>query len=203
MFERHYGSRIVQWPVGIDTDHWRPCGRAKEIDILLYDKKRWDRESFDSEFTDRIRTFLVKASISFNELRYGSYRPEDLENMVQTCKAAVFICESETQGLAYQQMLSAGLPLFVWDRQLHWYCPGYNVGEGESERATSVPYWDERCGMTFKDVHEFETGFAEFMSKVGSGSFAPRDYILEHLTLEKCARHYVEIIREVREEIGC
>jgi hypothetical protein len=29
---------------------------------------------------------------------------------------------------------------------------------------------------------------------VKAARFAPRDYILENLTLEKCSRHFVEIV---------
>ncbi|HEY9708930.1 MAG TPA: hypothetical protein V6D48_12080, partial [Oculatellaceae cyanobacterium] len=59
---------------------------------------------------------------------------------------------------------------------------------------SSVPYWDERCGVKFKDISEFPTQLEEFLDKLNRQQFAPRNYILENLTLEKCAQHYVEIL---------
>lgn len=197
MFERYYGPRVLSWPVGIDTELWRPMNCDKPIDILIYNKKRWDNDNFDKEFTNFLRQYLKDQKILFEELRYGYYEPDELLQKVQRCKAAIFVCESETQGLAYQQMLSAGLPVFAWDRQYYWYCPGYDTANLTSQRVTSVPYWDERCGMKFKDVHEFETLFHEFFEKAKAKTFSPRDFILENLTLEKCAQAYVSIVESL------
>jgi hypothetical protein len=58
---------------------------------------------------------------------------------------------------------------------------------------SSVPYFDGRCGMTFADTSGFIAGWDGFWSHVGAGNFAPRDYVLDHLTLEKGALHYYEI----------
>jgi hypothetical protein len=58
---------------------------------------------------------------------------------------------------------------------------------------SSVPYFDARCGMTFTDADSFAAGWGRFWSEVDAGGFTPRDYVLDHLTLEKGALHYYEI----------
>ena len=56
---------------------------------------------------------------------------------------------------------------------------------------SSVPYWDERCGVKFADGEDLEAAFDQFWRGVEAGSYAPRQMVLERFTLEKCARDYL------------
>jgi hypothetical protein len=64
------------------------------------------------------------------------------------------------------------------------------------EPVSSVPYWDDRCGLKFQNIQEFGDQLDEFLGKMNQGRFAPRDYILENLTLEKRAQQYVDLTRD-------
>ena len=64
-------------------------------------------------------------------------------------RAMIFLCEHETQGIAYQQALSCGVPILAWDRGGHWQDPACFPPWSMGNPVTSVPYWDERCGRTF------------------------------------------------------
>jgi hypothetical protein len=66
---------------------------------------------------------------------------------------------------------------------------------------SSVPYWDERCGMKFEDAEEFRASFGTFLERLQDGAFSPRDYITENLTLEVCARCYAEIVEETKAQV--
>jgi len=54
--------------------------------------------------------------------------------------------------------------------------------------------------MKFETADEFVDRFDEFWGRVQADEFAPRDYVVENLTLEKCARHYASIVEEVTSE---
>ena len=43
-------------------------------------------------------------------------------------------------------------------------------------------------------MSEFPAKLAELEDKLNSEYFAARDYILENLTLEKCAQNYLDIL---------
>ena len=107
----------------------------------------------------------------------------------------IFLCEHETQGIAYQQALSSGVPILAWDRGGFWRDPAYFPHKVVFEPVTSVPFWDDRCGRRFSDFTDFEMKWNAFWMEMQDNCFKPRDYILENLTLEKCARDYVEIAR--------
>jgi glycosyltransferase involved in cell wall biosynthesis len=198
MCEPYYSNDVQAWPVGIDTDYWKPTSITKDIDILIYDKVRWNHSLYEADLIIPIRRSLQESRVSFEDIRYGHYNPEQLFHKVQRAKAAIFLCEHETQGLAYQQILAAGVPILAWDRGGYWQDPSYYPHKVKYQEVSSVPYWDERCGMKFKNIREFPAVFEAFWEKMRSDQFAPREYIMENLTLEKCANTYIDIVNSVQ-----
>jgi glycosyltransferase involved in cell wall biosynthesis len=187
MWKPFWDEAIAVWPVGIDTDRWRPASAAqKRFDVLLYDKVMWDHERYDASLIEPIREKLRQAGKSFREIRYGAYR-----------EAMIFLCEHETQGIAYQQALAAGVPIMAWDRGGYWLDPAYFPDEVKFQPVTSVPYWDARCGRTFAAIEAFDDAWRWFWDELQAGRYDPRAYILENLTLEKCAQDYLHQVQSV------
>jgi glycosyltransferase involved in cell wall biosynthesis len=193
-----WGRVVTSWPVGIDTDLWRPSLRPKTHDVLLYDKVRWRHEYYEPALISPIRTTLRRQGRSFLEIRYGRYREEEFRSALAKCASMVFLCEHETQGIAYQQALACGVPIFAWDRGGAWQDPSYYPDKVVFQPVSSVPYWDERCGMKFQDFTGFERGWPEFWASVQRKAYYPRDYILENLTLEICAQRYAAHVRDAQ-----
>jgi len=192
-----WGDKISVWPVGIDTERWSPVDSVpKTIDILLYDKIRWDKEAQRAGFVNPIQSMLEQKGLRVAVVRYGFYREEDYRALLRQSKAVIFICEHETQGLAYQEALSCGVPVFAWDSEGYWVDRDYYPHRVKFAPVTSVPYWDKRCGMKFRTLEEFTEKIDVFMERLGRGEFQPRAYILENLTLEICARRYADLARE-------
>lgn len=199
LYRPYYGAdRCDIWPVGIDTSAWKPAPpTGKTTDFLLYDKVRWDRDRYTTTLIDPVRTALRTAGCSFEEIRYGSYRPEDYAAALRRCRALVFLCEHESQGIAYQEALSAGLPVLAWDPG-QWLDPARFAWGTPHVPATSVPYFDSRCGERFSDAAAFPDVLGLFLERFRSSSYAPRDYLLENLTLAGCARRYLALLDSVR-----
>lgn len=198
MFRPHW-PHVDAWPVGIDTDLWTPTpADRKSVDVLLYDKVRWDYERYAAELIEPIRRHLEASGRTVEVVRYGHYKEDDYKAALARCRSMIFLCEHESQGIACQQALSSGVPVFAWDRGGPWQDPKYFPHKVSYEGGvSSVPYFDARCGMTFTDAAGFISTWNEFWSHVGSGDFAPRDYVTENLTLEKGALHYYEIAEAV------
>jgi glycosyltransferase involved in cell wall biosynthesis len=200
MCEPYWGEAVRAWPVGIDTDLWQPSvSERKTIDVLLYDKVRWEHERYDSSLVEPIRAVLRKGGRTFVEIRYGYYREQDFLGELSRCRTMIFLCEHETQGIAYQQALSCNVPILAWDRSGPWQDPAYFPDKVVFEPVTSVPYWDDRCGRRFVGASDFEPEWQAFWESVSANRYRAREFILEHLTLEKCARDYLEIVRQVSE----
>lgn len=199
MFSEVYDPRRVRvWAAGIDTYLWSPdASRPKTNDVLVYDKVRWDRNSYERSLINPILKTLSARGYRTVTLRYGSYREEEYRAILAQSRMMIFLCEHETQGFAYLQALSAGVPIFAWDRGGYWRDPAFYPHKVQFEPVTSVPYWDARCGMKFCGFDDFEDKLSEFVDRVERGSFNPRDYIIANLTLERCAREYVDILDSV------
>lgn len=194
VYRPYFGDRCAIWPVGIDTDRWQPdVSAAKTVDFLIYDKIHWDRTRRETELVAPIQAALKNQGCTCETLRYGAYEPGAFRAALERCRAMIFLSAHESQGIAAQEAMASGVPLFAWE-------PGF-VEDPERFKwnqpvipATSVPYFDGRCGLKFRDAADLENQLSVFLSAQRAGRFAPRDYILENLTLEKSARLFVDIV---------
>jgi hypothetical protein len=199
MCEPYWGDRVHAWPVGIDTDWWSDAtAEPKSIDVLVYDKIRWQRERYVPELLEPVLSTLAAAGLRIHVLRYGQYREEDYHGLLGRTRAMVFLCEHETQGFAYQQALSRGVPVLAWDRGGVWQDPVYYPQRVHFGPVSSVPNWDDRCGLRFADTTAFLARFDEFRDGLAASRFTPRALIVEELTLAARSRAYVEMFERAR-----
>jgi len=204
MFEPFYGERVITWPVGIDVKKWNPTIKKEQlpIDFLIYYKIRWDNERVDKELVQPIIDILNRQGKSYIMIRYGEYDHNELSSKLAECKAVLFFCEHETQGLAYQQILSTNTPILAWDKAEYWTDPFYYPERVSFKSVSSVPYWDERCGMKFSSNEDFSQTLNNFSIKLAKKEFHPREYVLENLTLEICAQKYYNIYQLVQNQLA-
>jgi hypothetical protein len=196
MFEAVWPGLVSVWPVGIDAERWKPGGTSlKDVDILIYDKIAWERERYRKALIEPLHAELKRRGLRVETLRYGHYREEELMALSQRSRAMVYLSRHETQGIAAQQVLAADVPVFAWDEGGFWQDPQYYPGRVKFEPVTSVPYWDDRCGVKFRTGTEIAPAFDTFWRGVEGGVYCPRQMIVENLTLERCASKYVSLAR--------
>ena len=174
-------EKIFIWPVGIDTDYFSDKSNAeKTLDCLIYYKRR----SFD-ELTLATKV-LKQYKQTFDIIEYGNYNEIDFINKVSKSKYVFLLDSCESQGIAIQEVMSMNVPMFVWD-VTHWM----DRGEEFKVEASSIPYWDKRCGAHESKIELIYERFNVFLREFGF--FNPRDYILENFTLEKQSNSIIEI----------
>ena len=200
MCEPYYGNKVKAWPVGIDTDEWQPYPSRKTVDFLIYDKVRWERDKYQQTLIEPILQILDKHGLTYHHIKYGAYTGDELKEKLSQSKAVIFLCEHETQGLAYQQILATNTPILAWDRGGFWQDPYYYPEKVKYSPVSSVPYWDERCGLKFTAAADFESSLLKFQTDLES--FRPRDYVVENLSLAVCAQKYLDIYNEVLQELN-
>ena len=95
----------------------------------------------------------------------------------------------ESQGFALEEALSCNVPLLVWNVKSmnQEYASNYN-----DISATTIPYWDDRCGEYFYQKDEFEITFLKFIQKLDN--YKPREYIVENLSIAKCANNFLNLL---------
>ena len=58
--------------------------------------------------------------------------------------------------------------------------------------ATTIPYWDERCGDFFYNINNIEEKFNSFLDKLNT--YKPREYVLENLSMEVCEKKFIDLV---------
>lgn len=201
MYERDLPVKIPVrvWAAGIQTDIWRPPNDKQETKkILIYDKVRWEHEKYEETLLKPIREKIKERGYKSYEIKYLFYKEEDYLKILKEVDAMIFLCEHETQGFAYLQALSCDVPIMAWDRGGFWQDPSYYPNKVKFAPVTSVPYWDQRCGLRFRDFREFAEKFDDFTDSLKAKHFAPRNYVKQILNLADKARLYMELIQIIK-----
>ena len=156
----------------------------------------WDKPATENSLKRPILQQLDKMGLTYQEIVYGQYSEEEYLKSLQLCRAMIFLCEHESQGFALCEALSMDVPVFAWD-QGFWLDPNRFKWNDPEVFATSVPYFDNHCGLSFKNLEEFENSINIFWQNAINKSYKPREYVMENLTLKKSAERMIEIINSV------
>ena len=171
-------NKVAVWPVGIEEfDNIR----EPSYDCLIYFKRRNESE------LSAVKKFLVDRGLSYRMVEYGGYDEVGFRNLVNQAKFCFLINGTESQGIAVQEIMSMGVPILAWDIK-EW------LDQGEAYRvpATSVPYWDERCGEKFYNVDKLEETFDNFYATIND--YDPKAYVKENLSFESSVKTLLDIL---------
>ena len=180
---------IVPFPFPVETEKFKEIKPFKERSkILVYFKRRNPREF------QLLSEFLNKRNINFVLFKYGKYKEANYLDSLQNAKYMIVLDAHESQGFAIEEAMSCNVPLLVWNAKSMNQETGQNYPD---IKATSIPYWDERCGEFFYEKEHLESTFDKFISKLET--YKPRDYIVENLGVEKCSERFLELIEKAKE----
>jgi glycosyltransferase involved in cell wall biosynthesis len=191
--------QIVTVPFGIDTARFNDevsdsATEAKgnlrsqnKTEVIIYYKHRNPSE------LNFIANELKKMSIKFSTFSYDHKYDENIYiNYLKRAKYCIWIDGHESQGFALQEALSCNVPLLVWNVTSMNQEYGQNY---DDIQATTIPYWDERCGEVFYKSEEFVKTFETFLSKLDT--YKPREFILENLSEEVCEIKLINTINNI------
>ena len=172
-------DKLAVWPVGIEE-----FNNIREInyDCLIYFKRR------DQSELDAVKKFLVSNGLSYRMVEYGTYGEDGFKQLVNSAKFCFLINGTESQGIAVQEIMSMGVPIIAWDIK-EW------LDQGEAYRvpATSIPYWDERCGEVFFNIEDLEVTFSKFYATLDK--YDPKAFIKDNLSFECSVKTLLDILR--------
>ena len=169
--------KINNWPVGIEEFN---NIREPNYDCLIYFKRR------DQSELDVVKKFLVNNGLSYHMVEYGGYSEDGFKQLVNSAKFCFLINGTESQGIAVQEIMSMGVPIIAWDIK-EW------LDQGEAYRvpATSIPYWDQRCGEVVFNKAELEETFSKFYATINE--YDPKSFIRDNLSFSKTVEQLMEI----------
>ena len=172
-------NKISVWPVGIETFNNE---RDITYDCLIYFKRREQKE------LDAVKQFLDGKNLTYKMVEYGGYGEDGFKDLVNQAKFCFLINGTESQGIAVQEIMSMGVPIIAWDIK-EW------LDQGEAYRvpATSIPYWDGRCGEVFFNIDELDVTFSKFYATLNE--YDPKAFIKDNLSFECSVKTLLDILR--------
>src|SRR5271165_3138322 len=164
LYARWYDrDRLFLWFGGINVADW-PQGRTeRDIDVLVYDKIRWNRETLVPTFREPVLDELRRRGLNFQIVSYGKYTLGAYKKLLARSRSMLFLCEHETQGLAYQEALASNVPVLAMDEGV-LVDPQQRRLARSDLKVSSVPYFDASCGETFLPS-QLEEALPRFMGK--------------------------------------
>jgi len=182
--------RLKELPFGVDTDKFNEKKHINKKDLVFIYHK--DRDPNELEF---VCSYLNMLKISYKVFSYKNrYSEQEYLNYLQNSKYGIWIGRHESQGFALEEALSCNVPLLVWNVVLMNQEIGGNY---DDIYGTSIPYWSDKCGMSFTDFTEFGNCYYEFIKNLNY--YEPRKYIVDNLSIEKCSDRFIEIINLLNE----
>ena len=188
-----YGSsKVACWFAGMDLDKWPDTQHEqKSVDVLLYDKIRWNREYYEPQLLNEVKAVLIKRGLSYETIRYKHYVHEMYREQLKRARSMIFLCEHETQGMAYQEALASNVPVLAWD-QGKWLDPNRPKYSSVPIPASSVPYFsDIYCGDRFQSAEAFEHAFERFWGRLDT--YQPRNFVKHSLSFQESAASYAAV----------
>lgn len=162
-------EKFVIIPTGVVSEKslLKLPSKKRNKKCLIYFKNRKISE------LNKIKNLLNMRNIEFDIFEYGKYDNQKLIKAAKSSKFCIVLNSSESQGLAIQELMACNIPMFIWDTPL----------AKSKKYFSSVPYFDERCGIVVSNFHEFSNNFENFLNNLNF--YEPKKLILEQLTFDK------------------
>ncbi len=173
-------NKIYIWPAGVDNPG-EPTPINKRDTILIYQKNAPN---------DLLNKIIQKLKIENNKIdiiTYGKYKQTDYFNKLKQTKLAIFLTQSESQGIAQQEAWICDVTTLVWNPG-KWQYNEYSW----TDKKISSPYLTDKCGIFFSSIEEFGIKLEQMLNNLKS--FSPREYALENFTHKKSAEKFLKII---------
>ena len=197
LFKQYYGERVVHWHAGMDVQAWPDTRQqSKTFGVLVYDKIRWDRDHYGSALLEPIFRSLHQRELSYQIVRYGQYDHATYKRLLGEARSVLFLCEHETQGMAYQEALASNVPVLAWDNGF-WLDPRREQWERGPVPASSVPYWGRECGERFPNLAAFDAILDLFWDRLPT--YQPRRFVERELSFARSAETYMRYYTQLLE----
>ncbi len=166
-------NKVSTFPSGVVSEknlsnkEYKQSYRKNEC--IVYFKKREESE------LNALLNYLKSKNLNFKVFKYGNYKNNDLLKAARNAKFGIILGTTESQGFAIQEIMSENLPLVIFDKN-------FNTYEGFKISGSTVPYWNEYCGIKVNDLDEFKKMYTTFMEQFDE--FKPVNLIRDELTYE-------------------
>ena len=164
-------------PTPIDHESWKPSKFSHKTLILIY-LKNYKAGIDDAAIAYLKHRFLNRVRF----VKYGEYTSAQFRSVLKRTYFAVYLADTESQGLALLEMWSSNVTTFIRlpefktnaDTSIPW-----KYGEREEEYA---PFLSSQNGAFFSNVKTLENLIDDLETQ--KKTYTPRDWVLSNLNFE-------------------
>jgi len=179
---------VKTFPFPVDVNEYSPSDKPK-TKVLIYFKQRLESE------LNLVKKLLDERGVIYEIIRYGNYNETNYKEKLDETKYIIWLGRHESQGFALQCALSKNIPILVWSaKYLKQEVGNFERYKNVQTEITTVPYWDNTCGVRFYTDSELESSYDNFINNLEH--FKPRNFILDNLSVEACSKNLINIINE-------
>ncbi len=175
-------GRCKAWPAGVDVEWWKPAtetsGPRNRITFYI---KYLKGPIPDAKHLIRLANDL---GFETHEVIYGSYTPPDYKKKLSESMLMIGLSRDESQGIAWAEAWAMDVPTLMWGNK-------HNVIRGKGTRVSVAPYLTAQTGSFFEDANDLAVLLSKFQT--GKISFSPRQWVLENMSDEVCAKKLLDI----------
>ena len=199
-FGLYMNPELVSLPYSIDVDKWVPLPKKKKILIyvkIFFTTSQQQVDSFNlvaQNFVDTFPDHEVKI-YDYNT----KYDEEDFLKDCQDARAALYVGFGESQGFAFQQMLSCDVAIVSFDHPFAQHESSFHP-YAKYGLISNRSYWDKTCGEFFFKYETSARILAIFKYRLDKNYYQPRKFILSTLTDELCWKRYEELFQRWEHE---
>lgn len=173
--------RICQ--AGIDEQYWNRTSPPISNRALVY----W--KSGSEAFCEEVEHRVGQHGLEPRRIQYGAYDRDAYQAALSEATVAVFLSSFETQGLALAEAWSMDVPTVVLDPQAPTEWRGRPFVAG-----SSCPFLSPATGRSWQTLPDLSIALEDVLKK--RDTFAPRAWVLQHMTDAICAAELYRIIRD-------
>jgi hypothetical protein len=171
-------GRVFCWPAGVDVRYWSPSDIGNErCEVLIYEKPM-EYLGQSIQVGPYVRK-IEERGYKVRRMQYERYLPDQYLENLRRAHVLVGFSLKETQGIAWAEAWSVGVPTLLWNQESIVY-------KGRKSRASTGPYLTDQTGLFFYGLNEFESTW-HFWEQVRNG-FRPREWVIENMSDEICAK---------------
>jgi hypothetical protein len=182
------GVKFVALPFAVNTKKFCEIKPIHEkTDVILYVKRRKPEEF------QLVENIMRKYKINYKLFSHSvSYTEEEYLKTLQNCKFMFSLDAHESQGFELQEAMSCNVPLCVWSVKSLNQEIGCNYIDFP---ASSVPFWDDKCGEIFYEAEDLENTLVKFLTFLPT--YKPREFVLETVSVEACEDRIIEELKKI------
>jgi hypothetical protein len=179
-------GRCAAWPAGVDVKYWAPrAERERRQKILVYDKQVHGATAPVQPYV----RFLRERGYDVTTLTYGAYARTEYREALQEAQLMIGFTAEESQGIAWAEAWAMNVPTFMWYKNSHSF--NHPRSLGRTFETSPAPYISPDTGGLFQGMDDFEPTFLAW--ERGEVQFQPRQWVLNNMSDEACARRLCEI----------